>query len=218
MSRRVQVQCFCGLLLHKTVKRGQQRPITGWIVVDLSKRMRYRFQRRQLVRRMRLADPVARRRHVAQRQARQALQRGIQVQHLAALAPGAVQHGEPEQAGLGQQGLVQRRRRRDAQRRVAGRVGIQQDGGSAARFQQAGELGGIEGFADGQAAARQAQVQQARAVLGVAHFERMLQHEQFDGGGHGRRPAADAVALRAQAGGAGRAAMGDGRNRHGPRL
>jgi hypothetical protein len=56
---------------------------------------------------------------------------------------------------------------------------------------------GSKGFAHRKLAGAQAQVQQARAVLGVAHFERMLQHQQRGLAGERRDPAADAGAGRA---------------------
>jgi hypothetical protein len=91
---------------------------------------------------------------------------------------------------------------------------IQQQRRTAACVQQAGQRGGIEELAGHDGAAGQAQVQQARAALGVAHLERMLQHQQRERGIDRRDPAADAGSAGAQAGGAGGAAK-FGRDSHG---
>lgn len=193
----VQARKKSSLLLHKTVKRLQQRPVSGVIALQLGQRQRGRFQRRQLVRRVRLANPISRRRHVVQGDARQPLQPGIHVEHLAALAPGGVDDDEPQPAGL------RRQARLEGGRRLARRLGIQQHRHAPVRMQQRVQAGIGERLPDFQPAAAQAQVQQARAVLGVAHFEWMLQDQQVDAAGQRPHPPADAGALRAQAGGAG---------------
>ena len=53
---------------------------------------------------------------------------------------------------------------------------------------------------------RQAQVQQPGCAFGLVHFQRVLQDQHLGTVRHRRDPAADAGAVRAQAGGAARAA------------
>lgn len=149
-----------------------------------------------------LADQVARCGHRRQRQPLHAVQLRIEGQHLAALAPGAIQHHQPQlvrsqrvrlqrvrvQRVRVQRVVLQRVRsqrprrigfrRQQARSGFARRLRIQQQ--VATRPLQRRVQRGTEHLAGQQPAAGQAQVQQARTALGLRDLHRVLQDQHVD--------------------------------------
>ena len=139
-----------------------------------------RFQGAALVCGLGLAQSaIVRGRQVRQRQARQYLQSGVGVQHLAAFTPCAIKHDEPQRARCGRRARP-RRAGCQAQRAAVGCWRVQQNAVARHivrvpwRVQPVVQLHGVELFTHFQSAALQAQVQQARRALGLQHFRRVL--------------------------------------------
>ncbi len=158
---------------------------------------------------MRLANGIHRSGRIPQRQARQALQGGALVQHLAALAPGGVQHHQAQLCRV-----HELRRIQGCWHGVACVIGgrVEQHG-VPGLLQQCLQGRCVKALAHHHAAVGQAQVQQARAVLGVPHLQRVLQDQDFGRLVRGRDPLADAHAGRARAHRAAQAGVGR-RGRH----
>ena len=150
---------------------------------------------------MRLADAVARHGQALQRQAWQPLQQRVAVEHLAALAPGAVEHDQPQPGRVAQVGRCQRGWWRQAQGAALRRIGVEQH--RLPRTVQQGAQGGlVKDFAHHHAAVGQAQVQQPGAALGLRHLLRVLQDQHVHRVLHRCHPPADTAGQRAQADGA----------------
>src|SRR5690606_34388253 len=155
------------------------------------------FQGGQGARLRRLAQPVAGGQTLRQAQARQALQRRIQVQQLARLAPGAVGHHQ-----------LQRLLRFASGRRLDGLFAGKQQHAVAGGVGEALGQRVAEGFADQQLRVDQPQRRQARGVQRMAAFVRVLQDQHPGAAVQARDQRAQAVAQRAAA--AGTAGAGHG--------
>jgi hypothetical protein len=201
---------------HGVIETLHQRPpcrVAVTPAVQLGQCQRCGFKTRELPRRMGFANDVAARRHIVQRKAWQLLQGGVEVQHFAAFAPGAIQHDQAQLLRLRKPCPRQCGRREQRQLWIGRSGGVEQGGvhrgicclTGPGSMQPLLQVSCRKNFSYFQAAACYALVQQARRVFGVPYFQRVLQHQQLHRTGYGVDAVAPAGLQGAQTGGAQRA-------------
>ena len=165
------------------------------IPFQLRERRARRLEGGELPWRMGPANHIGRRGRIHQRQAWQALQQPVLVQHLAAFAPGCVHHHQAHLIRSLQARTIHGRCKHMA---ITLCCRVQQHDIVSLR-QGCLQCDRLKGLAHQQAAIAQTTVQQPGAVLCMLHFLGMLQDQHLDRMVYRRDPLANARALRALA-------------------